>query len=330
MANTPFPTSPAAQAPCQGAAVAQPLVSVIVATKNEEKNIENCLRSVRAQTFKDVEIVVVDAHSADRTRELASKYTPKVFTQEHGLAFQRNLGIRESAESQYLFFIDADMVLSPTVIESCVSHMRASGATALFIPEIVLGANFWSRVRRFERRFYDGTSIDGARLYRRDAVIEAGGFDENKAVVNSVEDWDFDQKIKRLGGIDLLPERASRRATPEWELAAFIRERGVDPERFGSVIYHNEADFDLGKYIQKKSYYAASFDVYIGKWGRDNPDVRRQFGFWYRYFGVFLENGRWRRLLAHPALSSGMYFLRLLVGVVYISRNRFHAKERPR
>ncbi|OGR97404.1 MAG: hypothetical protein A2V88_07130 [Elusimicrobia bacterium RBG_16_66_12] len=302
----------------------------MVATKNEEKNIETCLRSLRAQTFRDIEILVVDNRSEDKTTELARRYTSKVYTKGPGLAAQRNVGIQEAANSEFLMFIDADMILSPGLIEACVRRMESRDCAALFIPEIVLGANFWNRVRRFERRFYDGTAIDGARLYRKDAVTRAGGFDENERVVNSVEDWDFDQKIKRLGAIRLLEDVPAGPPRGEWELASFVRARGVDPNRHGSVLYHNEADFDLRKYLQKKSYYAGKFDIYIDKWGRDNPDVRLQFGFWYRYFGVFIEQGKWRRLPAHPLLTSGMYFLRFLVGTIYLSRNLVHAKERPR
>ncbi|MDP2860269.1 MAG: hypothetical protein Q8N98_00985, partial [bacterium] len=61
-----------------------------------------------------------------------------------------------------------------------------------------------------------------------------------------------------------------------------------------------------------------SFEKYVKKWGRGDPDVKRQFNFWYRYFGVFLENGKWKRLLAHPILAMGMYFLRIMVGVGYV------------
>ena len=51
------------------------LVSVIITTKNEEKNIENCLKSIENQDFsrEDMEIIVVDNNSTDRTKEIALK-----------------------------------------------------------------------------------------------------------------------------------------------------------------------------------------------------------------------------------------------------------------
>ena len=54
-----------------------------------------------------------------------------------------------------------------------------------------------------------------------------------------------------------------------------------------ALIYHNEAKFDLKKYFQKKGYYAKSFASYINKWGKDDPDIKKQFSFSYRYFNVF-------------------------------------------
>jgi len=87
------------------------------------------------------------------------------------------------------------------------------------------------------------------------------------------------------------------------------------------MIYHNEAEFELFRYLRKKSYYAKGFDGYIGKWGKNDPDIRKQFGLAYRYFGVFLENGKWKKLTAHPLLSLGMYLLRLMVGLVFVLRS---------
>ena len=49
-----------------------PLVSVIITTKNEEKNIENCLKSILEQSYKNIEIIVVDNNSTDKTKEIVS------------------------------------------------------------------------------------------------------------------------------------------------------------------------------------------------------------------------------------------------------------------
>lgn len=266
------------------------LVSVIITTKNEEKNIENCLISIKEQSYprKDIEIIVVDNHSTDDTVKIAQKYTSHIFTKGPERSAQRNYGIVKS-KGEYILYLDADMVLSPDVIEESVRHVGAhqDAPTALYIPEIVTGDSFWSRVRQFERSFYDGTVIDCVRFVKRTACNAVKGFDKT---MSGPEDWDFDKKIRLKYKTALI----------------------------SSPIYHNESEFDLNKYLTKKGYYAKSFNTYIEKWGKDDVDIKKQFGLLYRYIGVFTEKGKWIRLLQHPILSIGMVTLRLLVGIVYL------------
>jgi len=294
-------------------------VSVIITTKNEEKHIKNCLKSVKLQTYPNIEIIVVDNNSIDRTKEIAKKYTNLVFNKGPERSAQRNFGMMEVAKGKYVMYVDADMILSPTLIEDCVYEMENDGnLAALYIPEIVLGTGFWSKVRRFERRFYDGTVIDCVRFIKKDIFIKVGGFDLS---MTGPEDWDLDKKIRQIGKVKLVKsKKLTHGFLKEWELYNFLKEKGVNPEGFGPVIYHNEAEFNLKKYLQKKAYYANSIDIYIKKWGRDDPDIKKQFGICYRYAGVFMENGKWRKLLGHPSLTMGMYLLKFLVGVVYVLR----------
>ena len=53
-------------------------VSVIVATLNSERTLGDCLRSIKAQTYPDIELLVVDNFSSDRTLEVAMQYADKV------------------------------------------------------------------------------------------------------------------------------------------------------------------------------------------------------------------------------------------------------------
>lgn len=289
----------------------EPLVSVVITTKNEEKNIENCIKSILGQTYKKTEIIVVDNKSEDKTKERARRYTRFVFDKGPERSVQRNFGMINKARGKYVVFLDADMIMSPNLIRECVKLIEKEKCLALHIPEIVLGKSFFSRVRRFERGFYNGTSIDGARLFLKSAFVEAGGFDEN---FSGPEDWDIDKKIKKMGRI-LLLEAEER--LENWEMSDFITARGAGKEE-KCCIYHNEAEFNLKKYLSKKGYYAKSFGAYIQKWGRNDSEIKRQLGFYYRFLGVFVENGKWTRLVKHPILTCGMYFLRFLVGFAFI------------
>ena len=270
-----------------------PLVSVIINTKNEEKNITACLESIKKQDYpaENIEIVIVDhPKTSDNTRDLAKKYTDKIFVHGFERSGQRNFGAK-TATGKYLLFIDADMRLSSKVISLGVKLFNTGGWRGLYIPEIILGRGFWGKVRNFERSFYDGTVVDAVRFVRKEDFLKVKGFDES---LTGPEDWDFDKKVRSLGK------------------TATIK----------SPLHHNETEFNVVNYLRKKSYYGGSFEKYVKKWGKNDPDIKKQFSFWYRYFGVFLENGKWKKLLAHPVLTLGVYFLRILVGAGYIKNQK--------
>ncbi|RLE87338.1 MAG: glycosyltransferase family 2 protein [Thermoprotei archaeon] len=263
-----------------------PLVSVIITTKDEEKNIENCLKSVINQTYKNIEIILVDNYSTDKTREIAKKYTDKIYLKGPERSAQRNYGAQK-ARGKYLLFLDADMILSPTVIEECVQKCEKEGYIALYIPERIIGEGFWIKVRDFERQFYTGTVIDAVRFIRRDIFFKAGEFDEE---LTGPEDWDLDRRIRQLGKVGII----------------------------SSPLYHNEGRFPVRKYLRKKKYYFEGIQKYVQKWGRNDPEVRKQVGLWYRLIGVFIERNKWKLLLRHPILTVAMYYLKLRIAVEYL------------
>jgi glycosyltransferase involved in cell wall biosynthesis len=294
------------------------LVSIIVTTKNEEKKIAACLLSLTEQTYPNLEIILVDNSSLDNTREIALKFTDKIFTKGPERSAQRNYGMINIAQGKYVMFLDADMILGPKAVETCVSMVKSGLWVALHIPEFVLGKNYFSQVRRFERSFYNGTVIDGARFFKKSVFEEVGGFDET---MSGPEDWDIDKKIKHIGPIGLLPLISEYPKASSWKNTRLVVESGVDPNGKWNAIFHNEEEFKLFEYLSKKKYYAASIDRYTKKWGRNDPDIRKQMGIWYRFFGVFLENCKWKRFILNPFLVLGVYFLRFLVGLQFLKRN---------
>jgi glycosyltransferase involved in cell wall biosynthesis len=295
-------------------------VSIVITTKNEEKNIERCLQSIKGQTYPEhcIEIIVIDNQSNDRTKELAKQYTDQVFDKSPERSAQRNYGILSIAKGDFILFLDADMILSPNLLDECVRTLKEDDYLGLYVSEVILGHGYWCQVRRFERSFYDGTVIDTARFFRKDIFERVGGFDET---MSGPEDWDFDKKLRSLGKVGLVKGAPlGKQASSKWNLGDWVSQLGVDSSNYGAVIFHNESEFNLKTYLRKKKYYSQDFDRYIEKWGNKDPDIRRQVGIWYRYFGVYWENGKWIKLFTHPLLSVGMYFLRFLIGMVFVLR----------
>jgi glycosyltransferase involved in cell wall biosynthesis len=86
----------------------KPLFSIIVPAYNEEKTIRQCLRSLKGQTFRDFEIIVVNNNSTDKTAEIAKKEVKKVLLEKkQGYIYAVNRGARE-AKGEFISFADAD------------------------------------------------------------------------------------------------------------------------------------------------------------------------------------------------------------------------------
>ncbi len=100
-----------------------PQISVIIPVYNVEKYVEQCVRSVLDQTFKDIEVICVDSISTDKSPQILQKLAQednriKVFTLEkiRGLGRGRNRGL-EAASGKYVFFVDSDDFLALDALE---------------------------------------------------------------------------------------------------------------------------------------------------------------------------------------------------------------------
>lgn len=181
-----------------------PTISVVVTTKNEERHIRNCLGSIRAQTYpsEKIELIVVDNYSEDKTREIATQFTDLVFDKGPERNAQRNFGLIDVATGRYLMWIDADMILSPNLVLACYNFIIETAFVALYIPEVIIGCQFWSRVRRFERGFYNNTVIDGTRFVSAVPFRQVGGFSSDWFY--GPDDWDLDKSLQLVGALGYL------------------------------------------------------------------------------------------------------------------------------
>lgn len=96
-----------------------PLVSITIPSYNSEKMIPSCLESVRKQTYPNIETLVIDSYSTDRTRDIASSFGAKVILCEGKLLAARYLGCKES-KGEFVVFVDTDQVLKHDTIERAV------------------------------------------------------------------------------------------------------------------------------------------------------------------------------------------------------------------
>ncbi len=109
------------------------MVSVVIPAYNAEKYIGDCLKSVISQSYKDLEIIVVDDGSTDNTLKEALHYAESepglsvIHKENGGVSSARNLALTK-VKGKYLFFMDADDTIEQNAIETLVSAMEDSGA----------------------------------------------------------------------------------------------------------------------------------------------------------------------------------------------------------
>jgi glycosyltransferase involved in cell wall biosynthesis len=98
-------------------------LSIVIAVKNEEKNIKQCLESVK---WAD-EIIIVDDHSTDATVEMAKQYTNKIFFNDSKGSFHdnKNLGL-EKATGDWILSLDADEIIPPELAEEINQAIKSS------------------------------------------------------------------------------------------------------------------------------------------------------------------------------------------------------------
>lgn len=104
------------------------MVSIIVPIYNTEQYLRACLESIRAQTYSDIEIIMIDDGSTDSSKNVANSYAEKdnrfrLYSQENrGVSAARNYGLG-LARGEYILFIDSDDWLEAQMIEKLVDQM---------------------------------------------------------------------------------------------------------------------------------------------------------------------------------------------------------------
>ena len=100
------------------------LVSITIPTYNNHKTLRKTLESVKAQKYKNIEIIIIDSHSNDGTLDIIKEFKEiKVFQYKGTLLGARGLGV-EKAKGEFVALIDSDHVLDPDTIEKAVKAMK--------------------------------------------------------------------------------------------------------------------------------------------------------------------------------------------------------------
>lgn len=273
----------------------QPLVSIIIPTKNSALFLENTLKSIKNQSYPHIETIIVDGESIDATVQLAKKYkvtlytfVPKVAPGTFDAPYKRNYGAKK-AKGEYVYYVDADMELGKRVIEETVMLCEKNNVDAVIIPEDSFGEGIWASAKNLERRCYWGDdSVEAPRFFKKSVWLKVGGLDEGLG--GGGDDWDLYQKV----------------------LAA-----GYKVGRIRAMVRHNEGKLSLIRLAKKRFMYGRDTASYL---------IKRPVEGSKSYFPIrkgFITN--WRMLLSRPKDTLAFIFMRTIeygagfTGILYSS-----------
>ena len=201
------------------------LVSIILPVYNGEEFVGAALESALRQTYRNIEIIAVDDGSSDGTLAILEAFSRadsrvKVVTQPNsGVARARNLAIAE-AGGEFIAPLDADDLWEPTKIEQQVLRMLEAGEkTGLVYCWWVWIDCDGAVLDRSPRWRVEGNSLESllqinftgnasVPLFRKNCVIEAGGYNEGlaAAAAGGCEDWELALRIATRHAIAVVPE----------------------------------------------------------------------------------------------------------------------------
>ena len=108
-------------------------VSVVVPVYNAEKYIKTCVNSIRNQSYKNLEIILIDDGATDNSPQICDEFQREdarirvIHKENEGAGKSRNRGI-ENATGDYILFVDSDDYIKSTLVEKCVKAADASKA----------------------------------------------------------------------------------------------------------------------------------------------------------------------------------------------------------
>jgi len=199
-----------------------PLVSVIMPTYNHAQFIGNAIESVLSQSYKNIEVIVVDNYSEDNTlKEIRSFQDNRInyyrFRNNGIIAASRNYGIRKS-KGDVIAFLDSDDIWYKDKLKKQLKYLLIDGITCVATNYILIGnrAQCRNNIKFAHGELYKDYTYDdlvvrnvivnSSVIISKDIILELGGLDENPVFI-AIEDWDLWLRASKKGKVRVLSEK---------------------------------------------------------------------------------------------------------------------------
>lgn|SRR5574344_1185908 len=178
-------------------------ISVVCCIKNEEKRIEECLKTI--QKCNPFEIIIVDGNSSDKTVEICKKYTDKIInTKNSNLTKDRQIGIN-AAKSNYIAMIDADHRLQKDDLQNLLDDLKNYNFD--IVQSQLKSFNNYNWLNKAEEQMWElNHNIPGEKtmigvapaIYKKE-IFNKINFDDT--ITKTIDDTDFIYRLSLIPGV---------------------------------------------------------------------------------------------------------------------------------
>lgn len=171
-------------------------VSIVIPCYKQAHWLPDAIKSALAQTYKNIEVIVVNDGSPDDTSKVAKQFNVKLIVQENkGLSAARNAGIKKSAGG-WILCLDADDKIQPDFVEKTIGK---SDIVSTYIKTFGAEERIWKPqiTNPTHKDLLEQNHLHCCSLFKKDVWTLTGGFDE--AMRDGYEDWDFWTRATQLG-----------------------------------------------------------------------------------------------------------------------------------
>ncbi|MCS7240704.1 MAG: glycosyltransferase family 2 protein [Candidatus Bipolaricaulota bacterium] len=224
-----------------------PKVSVVMPVLNEEEFLEQTLKTIRAQTFKDYELIVVDNGSTDRSREIAARFADRVLVEpQRGYDLALHRGISE-AQGELIVQADADTLYPPHWLARMVQAFEGKGVVCAYGPWAFRESPRWRKpleaglciVVQLLTHALGLPQTTGLNMgFRKEAYVQVGGYPALRRL--SAIDVRLGLRLRRVGKVRFVPKMLVYTSNRAFRKRGALRHWLLMIRNFWDIVLHRD------------------------------------------------------------------------------------------